>query len=81
MATLTAQQLAELRRRLASNTSGYTWTKQDVNLALQTVEDWFESNKSSLNTAVDAATGSKFSGPEKKLLIAYWLFQKAGREA
>ncbi len=82
MAILTSTQLAELRRRLARGSATQDWVKSDINSALQSVEDWFETNKASLITAVDDATepGFTFSSPQKKALIAYWLLQKAGRE-
>jgi len=83
MAILSAQERAELRQKVAAKLSTVGYTKPQVNAALQGIEDWFEANRASLSTAINAATtplGYTFSAAEKKLLVAFWLLQKFGRE-
>lgn len=83
MATLTATQLAQLRcefvRRLGDVTIDFD--KPIINAAFQAIEDWYEANKAQISTDIDEATAPYvFSGQQKKLLGAYWLLQKSGRE-
>jgi hypothetical protein len=81
MAVLTAQQLVEIRKKVAAKHLEVPWTKPTINAALQGIEDWFEGNKGNLSTAINTASSPfVFTAAQKKFLIAYWLFQKARRE-
>lgn len=81
MAILSVKELAELRRACARNVTPVTWTKPQINAALQAIEDWFEANRASLGAAIETAAPLQFAGPLKKRLVAFWLRQKFGREA
>ena len=79
MAILTVQELRQIRNKMEkAGNSGYT--KPEINDAIQAIEDWYEANRSEISTAIDAATPFSFTNPQKKLLGAYWLGQKMGRE-
>ena len=75
MAQLTPDQLADLRRAVAS-TLPVVWAKPAINTALQSIEDWFEANR----PALAAAIGGGFTAAQKKQLVKAWLLQKFGRE-
>lgn len=79
MAILAATPLAELRQAVASGLV-VTWTKPIINTALQAIEDWFEANRASLGTAIEAVAPGAFTNPQKKKLVAYWLSYKFGQE-
>jgi hypothetical protein len=82
MATLSADQLAELRRKMASRLATVDYNKPIINSALQAIEDWFEANRAGISGAIDTATAPyTFTAPRKKALVAFWLLQKYGREA
>lgn len=77
MATLTADQLAEIRRSVSASLVTVNYTKPLINAALQAIEDWYEANKTVASTAVDTATSPFiFTNPQKKKIFCYWLFQK-----
>ncbi len=83
MAILSAPEQAELRRQIAAELPAVDFTKPQVNAAFQAIEDWFEANRASLSTAINAATvpaGYTFTAAQKRILVAYWLRQKFGRE-
>ena len=81
MPLLTAQQLASLRSDVARGQIPVTWDKTQINAALQAIEDWFESNRAALNTAINAATAPfVFPAGIKRLILLFFLTQKAGRE-
>ncbi len=81
MAVLSAEELAELRRRVRTSVGNVTWTKPQINAAVQATENWFEANRSSLVSAIDTATSPhSFTGAQKKALVAYWMLQKFARE-
>lgn len=80
MAILTTDQLAVLRRS-AFPAENATWTKAEVNAALQAIEDYFETTaRAGLGAAIEAAAPGRFSNARKKRLVAYWLLQKFDRE-
>jgi len=79
MAILTTDQLVQLRQMAAAEAATVTWTKPQVNAALQAIEDWWEANRASLGTAIEAAAPGKFTVAQKKALGKYWLWQKYGR--
>jgi hypothetical protein len=81
MATLTPEQLAELRRRVARGQSPVTWDKLQVNAALQAVENYFEDvGRAAIGAAIEAAAPGVFGGPQKARIVAFWLWQKFRRE-
>lgn len=80
MATLTTTVLAGIRQDCAKSVA-VDYTKSEINTLLQAVEDWFEANRSSLNSAINTATSPKvFSAAQKKKAIAVWLHYKFGQE-
>lgn len=81
MATLSADQYTQLRQAAAQGQATVPWNKAQLNAAAQAVEDWFEANRASLNTAINAATTPLVlpAAVKRALLISY-LTQKAGRE-
>lgn len=81
MAVLTPEELADLRRRVRRSVGDVSWTKPQINAALQAIEDWFELNRTLIVAAIDTASNPfTFTGPQKKALVAYWMLQKFGRE-
>lgn len=81
MAVLTANELVEIRKQVASSLSEVAYNKATINASLQAVEDWFEANRASIASAIDtAASPFAFTASQKKKLVAYWLLQKFKRE-
>ena len=83
MATLTPTQLAQLRREFVRKLGNVEidFDKPILNAACQAIEDWYETNKAQISTDIDAATAPYvFTGQQKKLIGAFWLLQKSGRE-
>ncbi len=81
MALLSQMELADLRRNVRRSAGDVSWTKPQINAAVQAIEDWFVQNRSSLVTAINTATGPfLFTGAQKKALVGYWMKQKFGRE-
>lgn len=84
MAILNNDQLAEARRKAEPDLSALgtiTHQKAAVNSALQAVEDWWENNKASLNTAVNQAISPvTFTVAQKKILLRVWMWFKFFRE-
>ena len=80
MAVLSSDQLTDMRKKMAVGET-VVWTKPQLNAALQAIEDWYETNKVAIGTAIDVATAPLvFTAAQKKKLGAYWLLQKASRE-
>lgn len=75
---LTTGNLTEIRRRVAEGENP-SWNKQQINLTIQTIEDWFENNKLNLLQIIDNS-GFSFTNSQKKKLISYWLINKFNRE-
>ena len=83
MAILTATQLAQMRRKFVRKLGDVTidFDKPIINAAFQAIEDWYEDNKAQISTDINEATAPYIFTPQrKKLLGAYWLLQKSGRE-
>lgn len=77
MAILTLDQLAELRRGLASKQVTVNYDKPTINKALQAIEDAIESQKLSLSAKIDQATAPiVLSKVQKDLLVEPWFEQK-----
>lgn len=83
MAVLSTNQLEEIRRACAQDApASPNYTKAQINLALQAIEDYFENTaRAGISAAIDAAVSPfSFTANQKKRLAKYWLLQKAGRE-
>ncbi len=83
MATIGQGELINARRELAKSALEVRWTKAQVNLALQAIEDWFEeppSAKSDAAAAIETAVPGLFSNAEKKKIGGVWMLRKALRE-
>ena len=83
MAILTAVQLAGMRQQFVRKLNGVAidFDKPTVNAAFQAIEDWYEANKAQISGDINTATSPYvFTPQQKKLLGAYWLLQKSGRE-
>ena len=80
MAVLTTEDLIAIRQS-CSKGGIVNYTKAQINTVSQEVEDWFEANKASLNTAINNSSGAfTFSASQKKQIVKYWLLGKFGRE-
>ena len=82
MAVLTADQKDEVRVWLAAdNRCQLTYTKGQMDAALQAVEDWLEANRAALSTAIDVATAPLvLTAAQKKKLAAIYFVLKARME-
>ena len=92
MATITAESLAALRRRVARTAArkgiDINFSKPEINAALKALDDWFDlpATRGAASAAIDTAvpalgsTGAPFTNAQKKLIGAYWLIQKADSE-
>lgn len=81
MATLTATQLAELRRGCAGAVVAVNYTRAQINAGLQAIEDYYETTaRAGFGSAIEAAAPGVFTNAQKKQLGKFWLFQKYGRE-
>jgi len=79
MAILTTEQLAEVRRKVSSEEDLITYTKNDINDALQAIEDWWEANQAGLSSAIDTGTIFSFTNSQKKKIAKFWLQQRFSR--
>jgi hypothetical protein len=81
MAIVSVSDLASLRQRCASDVASVTWTKAQVNAAIQALEDWFDTTgRQEAAAAIESAAPGVFTNAQKKLIGKYWLTQKSGRE-
>lgn len=72
MATLTSDQLAQIRQGIAA-TETVNFTKSDINAAIQKVEDVFETNRIALGTAINTATSPLvLTTSQKKAVVREW---------
>lgn len=80
MTVLTALEKQKVRNA-CSETLQVNYTKIDLNNAVQGVEDWFEANKTSLNTAINTATDPfVFTAAQKKKIVAEWANYKFNKD-
>lgn len=78
---LTADQRTTLRQLIAANLATQTWTKPQVNAALDALDDWFEtSGRAAAGAAIEAAVPGVFTGPQKRVIGKYWLATRSGLE-
>ncbi len=79
MATLSDAQKAQLRKELSKGEE-VTWDRGTADLASQAIEDWFESNRASISTAINTATSPiTLSAALKTKLVKFYLRQKFTR--
>ncbi len=63
--------LASARRWAEDAVETVDYDKAAVNAAVQTLDDWFQSNRAAINSAVDAATApTRLSASVKKQILA-----------
>lgn len=80
MAILLPDDLTDLRQGVARNQT-VDYSKAQANAALQAVEDFMESNRAAMSTAINTATAPYVFPPAmKRRMFAYWCRQKFGRE-
>ena len=77
MAVITLNELVKGRRRLTKKSDVVTWSKSEVNFALQAIEDWYEANKADAITAIEASAPGVFSLEEKRTISRIWVSFKA----
>lgn len=82
MATLTANELVNLRKRLRENNPAATvdFTKPQVNATFQAAEDAFEAWRATFGAAMQAGSAHTFSAAELKEVGAAYLELKAKKE-
>lgn len=82
MATLTDQQLGKLRRESRKSIVGDRRSKLDMNKSFQALEDLFDlpATRNSMKSAVNTATGSKFTDREIDSMFKFFLKSRADRE-
>lgn len=82
MANLNAGQLTEIRQRVAATGAiPVTYTKPQINAAVQAVEDYFETTaRAGISAAIEAVEPGTFTAAQKRQIAKMWLFQKYGRE-
>lgn len=81
MATINANELAELRGTAGRNLGAAHWTKAQVNAALQAVEDRLTANatRNAIASDIEAAAPGVFSAQEKATLFGVWCHTAARR--
>jgi hypothetical protein len=80
MAEITPEQAVELRRIAARRSPTVTWTKPQINAALQAIEDAIQSTsnvggrsiKAALALAIENAAPGVFTNPQKDELFVIW---------
>lgn len=78
---LTTGQQAQLREQAAPAMPSINYNKAQIDAATAAIDTWFDANLVSLAQAINAATAPfNFTAAQKKVLIAYWLKQRMGRE-
>ena len=80
MATLTSEERTKIRQACAK-TLTVNYTKAQINLAVQAVEDWIMDNAAALSSAIDTATSPfTFTNPQKKKIVAEWAEYKFNKD-
>ena len=81
MATFTADQLVMLRALMARNVAPQTWTKAQVNAALQALEDRLRlaGTQTTLSNDIEAAAPGIFTIQQKQTLFGVWCYTAAAR--
>jgi hypothetical protein len=80
MAVLSPDELTKIRQECAKRVP-VNYTKAQLNAAVQAVEDWFETNRSSLSAVINNATSPlTLTAGQKRALVAFWLESKFRKE-
>ena len=80
MATISSDELGDLRRALNTILLTQHWDKGQVNLAFQAVEDRFEVVRASFGNAIEQAVPGVFSTQEKQKIVKFWFTYKFSKE-
>lgn len=64
--------------RVAENILGATYTKADLQAAVNAADDWADSNTASFNSALPVATRNGMTTKQKTLLLSYVILKRAG---
>lgn len=81
MATLTTEQLDELRVDVAHLSKGVPWSKSQINAAFQELEDWFENQRTVLVGVLNRSLAPvSTTVDDKRHILAAFIQSKAGRE-
>ena len=57
-----------------------TWTKAQIHVAIQAIDDWFSGQRPAIASAIETASPGLFSPAEKRLLVIAWLRERLGLE-
>jgi hypothetical protein len=81
MAVLTDLERQELRAALCRNTTEQTWTRVQVDAALQAVEDRMRltSTENAIGGDIESAAPGLFNAAQKRLLFGVWCVSAARR--
>ena len=81
MAVLTSQELGELRSIMARNTASQSWTKPQVNAALQAIEDRMRlaATQTTIGNDIETAAPGVFNQAQKNQLFGVWCASAARR--
>lgn len=81
MAVFTPDELTVLRNAMARNSTNITWTKAQVNAALQAIEDRMRAagTQTALSNDIEAVAPGVFGGAEKTRLFGIWCVTAAKR--
>lgn len=74
MAVLTAEELQDIRQRMASKYPEINWRKKTINDASQAVEDQYVNVcRQHLIDAIEATVPGKFDDNQKRRIIRLWM--------
>lgn len=81
MAILTSEELQEIRHGCDRDKQiPVDYTKAVINAAIQAIEDWFETSRTSISQAINTATSPiTLTAAQKKEIGKHWLRRKAQR--
>lgn len=70
MAVLTDEQRREIWAEMM-RLGGVSITKDDLRAAFNAIDDWFETNKATVNAAIPQPARTGLTAPQKALLLAF----------
>lgn len=74
MAILTADELQDIRQRMAAKYPEINWRKKAINDASQAVEDaYVNTARQILIDAIEAASPGKFDDNQKRSIVRLWM--------
>jgi hypothetical protein len=82
VAVLSPDQFADLRSRLNRDVAVQTWTKAQINAAIQAVEDRMQlaATKTAISNDIEAVAPGVFDANTKQLIFAIWSLTYATRQ-